>query len=59
MTAAPARAAASSSAPTGIAVTNNHVVTGAATLEVFVGGDLDDSYKRQECSACPSATTSP
>lgn len=24
--------------PSGIAVTNNHVVTGAATLEVFVGG---------------------
>ena len=28
----------------GLAVTNNHVVTGAATLEVFVGGDTDDSY---------------
>ena len=28
----------------GIAVTNNHVVTGAATLEVFVGGDTDNSY---------------
>ncbi len=25
--------------PDGIAVTNNHVVTGAATLEVFIGGD--------------------
>jgi serine protease Do len=25
--------------PSGIAVTNNHVVTGAAALEVFVGGD--------------------
>lgn len=25
--------------PSGIAVTNNHVVTGAATIEVFVGGD--------------------
>ena len=25
--------------PSGIAVTNNHVVTGAATLEVFVGGE--------------------
>ena len=25
--------------PAGIAVTNNHVVTGAATLEVFVGGE--------------------
>jgi serine protease Do len=28
----------------GLAVTNNHVVTGAATLEVFVGGDTSDSY---------------
>ncbi|MBA3606554.1 MAG: trypsin-like peptidase domain-containing protein [Acidimicrobiia bacterium] len=28
----------------GLAVTNNHVVTGAATLEVFVGGDTDESY---------------
>ncbi len=27
--------------PSGIAVTNNHVVTGAATVEVFVGGDTD------------------
>lgn len=27
--------------PSGIAVTNNHVVTGAATLEVFVGGSDD------------------
>ncbi len=25
--------------PSGIAVTNNHVVTGAATIEVFVGGE--------------------
>jgi len=30
--------------PDGLAVTNNHVVTGAATLEVFVGGDTDESY---------------
>jgi serine protease Do len=30
--------------PDGIAVTNNHVVAGAATLEVYVGGELDDSY---------------
>ena len=30
--------------PDGLAVTNNHVVAGAATLEVYVGGDLDDSY---------------
>ena len=28
----------------GLAVTNNHVVTGAATLEVFVGGDTSKSY---------------
>jgi serine protease Do len=28
----------------GIAVTNNHVVTGAATLEVFIGGDTSESY---------------
>ncbi len=28
----------------GIAVTNNHVVTGAATLEVFIGGDTTKSY---------------
>ncbi len=30
--------------PDGLAVTNNHVVTGAATLEVFVGGDTSQSY---------------
>ena len=30
--------------PDGLAVTNNHVVTGAATLEVFIGGDDDKSY---------------
>src|SRR5690606_37521605 len=28
----------------GLAVTNNHVVTGAATLEIFIGGDTSDSY---------------
>ncbi len=28
----------------GLAVTNNHVVTGAATLEVFIGGDTSTSY---------------
>jgi serine protease Do len=28
----------------GLAVTNNHVVTGAATLEVFVGGDTTKGY---------------
>ena len=30
--------------PDGLAVTNNHVVAGAATLEVYVGGELDESY---------------
>jgi serine protease Do len=30
--------------PDGLAVTNNHVVTGAATLEVFIGGDTTRSY---------------
>jgi serine protease Do len=30
--------------PDGLAVTNNHVVAGAATLEVFVGGETDASY---------------
>jgi len=30
--------------PDGLAVTNNHVVAGAATLEVFVGGDTATSY---------------
>ena len=40
--------------PDGIAVTNNHVVTGAATLEVFVGGE-DEGRNAQilatsECS---------
>ena len=30
--------------PDGLAVTNNHVVTGAATLEVYIGGDTDKSY---------------
>mgnify|MGYP001111776437 CR=1 FL=1 len=30
--------------PDGLAVTNNHVVAGAATLEVYVGGEYDKSY---------------
>jgi len=30
--------------PDGLAVTNNHVVAGAATLEVFIGGDAETSY---------------
>jgi serine protease Do len=39
----------------GLAVTNNHVVTGAATLEVFIGGDTTKSYNAtvvgtSECS---------
>ena len=41
--------------PSGIAVTANHVVTGAAALEVFVGEDTQESYNAQvlgasECS---------
>ena len=39
----------------GLVVTNNHVVTGAATLEVFIGGDTSVSYNAavvgvSECS---------
>jgi serine protease Do len=30
--------------PDGLAVTNNHVVAGAATLEIYVGGDTGQSY---------------
>ncbi len=30
--------------PDGYAVTNNHVVTGAASLEVYLGGDTSESY---------------
>ena len=41
--------------PSGIAVTNNHVVTGAALLKVWVGGDTDKTYNARilgvsECS---------
>ncbi|MEM9712686.1 MAG: S1C family serine protease [Actinomycetota bacterium] len=38
--------------PTGIAVTNNHVVTGAATLEVFVNGESRNAslVASSECS---------
>ena len=41
--------------PTGIAVTNNHVVTGAALLKVWVGGDTSQTYNAKvlgvsECS---------
>jgi serine protease Do len=40
--------------PSGIAVTNNHVVTGAATLEVWVGGESESHNARilgvSECS---------
>jgi len=41
--------------PSGIAVTNNHVVTGAAKLEVWIGGDSSISYNAKvlgvsECS---------
>ncbi len=37
--------------PDGYVVTNNHVVTGAATLEVYIGGELDDSYNAQVVGA--------
>src|SRR5690606_23214509 len=30
--------------PDGLAVTNNHVVAGAATLEVYIGGEGSQSY---------------
>ena len=33
--------------PDGYAVTNNHVVTGAASLEVYLGGDTSESYNAQ------------
>lgn len=41
--------------PDGLAVTNNHVVTGASTLEVYIGGDTDRPHNAavvgaSECS---------
>ncbi len=41
--------------PSGIAVTNNHVVTGAAMLKVWIGGDTSQTYNAKilgvsECS---------
>ena len=41
--------------PSGIAVTNNHVVTGAALLKVWIGGDTSQTYNARilgvsECS---------
>lgn len=41
--------------PSGLAVTNNHVVTGSAMLEVWIGGDTTESYNAKvvavsECS---------
>jgi serine protease Do len=41
--------------PSGIAVTNNHVVTGAALLKVWIGGDTNNVYNARvlgvsECS---------
>jgi serine protease Do len=41
--------------PSGLAVTNNHVVTGAALLQVWVGGDTSKTYNARvlgvsECS---------
>ncbi len=45
--------------PSGIAVTNNHVVTGAAFFKVYVGGDLDKAYdaKVLGVSECPGQTS--
>jgi serine protease Do len=37
--------------PDGLAVTNNHVVTGAATLEVYIGGDTSRSYNARVVGA--------
>ncbi len=41
--------------PSGIAVTNNHVVTGAGLLQVYIGGDMSKTYNAKvlgvsECS---------
>jgi serine protease Do len=41
--------------PSGLAVTNNHVVTGASILKVWIGGDYDTTYNAKvlgvsECS---------
>jgi len=41
--------------PSGLAITNNHVVSGAALLKVWIGGDISKSYNAQilavsECS---------
>ena len=37
--------------PDGYAVTNNHVVTGAGSLKVYLGGDQDESRNAQVVSA--------
>lgn len=37
--------------PDGLAITNNHVVTGAATLEVNIGGDTTKSYNARVIGA--------
>lgn len=37
--------------PDGLAVTNNHVVTGAGTLKIYVGGDTGTSYSATVLSA--------
>ena len=37
--------------PDGLAVTNNHVVSGAATLEVFAGGDTTQSWNARVVGA--------
>ena len=37
--------------PSGIAVTNNHVVTGAATLKVYLGGNVEQAYPARVVAA--------
>lgn len=37
--------------PDGVAVTNNHVVTGAGTLKIYIGGDTGTAYSATVLSA--------
>jgi serine protease Do len=37
--------------PDGVAVTNNHVVTGAGTLKIYIGGDAGTAYSATVLSA--------
>ncbi len=37
--------------PSGIAVTNNHVVAGAATLKVYIGGEVDQEFPARVLAA--------